>query len=313
LMSVKDFYNSVTPNSSITHGSGQGIYALLKEEDIRSDHLFDEEKVPVPGGLLNKIQKEGLLTYSDFIFLLHLLSTPRRYMDICFYAFDITANGRVDAQEFSHVMCNIINYSQIQKIIDPKDLMRESHSGLMSYLFGEDRSKSIRKEDFQELRRGLIDDLLWLEFTRYSQDNKTISTVDFCQHLLANNKIPKKKQQQMVRRVKRFIGAEDKGVTFKSFRAVCHLLLAGADLERAMYFMDRAKSGIDSLEFKELASFIANMEVDQDTIEILYVLLDDDYDGQISIKEFNPVLFKWRNSRGFQHASLQVSLGELKI
>lgn len=316
LMSVKDFYNSVTPNSSLTHGTGQGIYTLLKEEDIGSDELYEHEHVPVPDSpdsLLNKIQREGLLTYADFTFLLHMLSTPKRYMDIAFYAFDIQANGVVEAKEFAQVMCNIINYRQHQNIIEPKELLDEKQSGLMTYLFGKDRSQVLQKEDFQKIHRALIDDLLWLEFTRYSEDKKTISTIDFCNHLLANNKIPKKKQQQMVKRVERYVGKEDKGVTFAAFRGVGHVLFAGADLERSLYFLDKEKAGIDSTEFKKLARCISNLEVDSEIVEVLYVLLDDDYDGNLSNKEFNPILFKWRNSRGFQHSSLQVSLGELKI
>ena len=40
----------------------------------------------------------GMLTYQDFSFLLNLLSTPRRYLDIGFHCFDVSADGNIEAK-----------------------------------------------------------------------------------------------------------------------------------------------------------------------------------------------------------------------
>ena len=82
---------------------------------------------------------------------------------------------------------------------DVKDLMTDTHSGLINYLFGKDRKKELTKEKFLELQQELMEDVLWLEFTRYCKDGKTISDVDFCNHLLACANITSKKKKQMVR------------------------------------------------------------------------------------------------------------------
>ena len=42
-----------------------------------------------------QIQKEGLLTFMDFCFLLNIMTTPRRFMDMAFHAFDVGADGAV--------------------------------------------------------------------------------------------------------------------------------------------------------------------------------------------------------------------------
>ena len=138
LMSVKDFYNSVTPGSRITHGTGMGTYVDVTEEDITSGKLFAEEKLPIQDSVLNKIQLQGLLTYTDFVFLLNVLSTPRRYMDIAFHAFDVSADGNCEAKEFVHVMAAIAGFKG-----DCHALLNDPKSGLMNYLFGKDRSKTI--------------------------------------------------------------------------------------------------------------------------------------------------------------------------
>ena len=68
-----------------------------------------------------------------------------------------------------------------------------------------------------------------------------------------------------------------------------------------------------SSEFKKVANWVAQEEIADPIIDVVYFLLDDNYDGFLSVKEFSPVLFQWRKSRGFQHAQIQVELGQLKI
>jgi hypothetical protein len=63
----------------------------------------------------------------------------------------------------------------------------------------------------------------------------------------------------------------------------------------------------------EVDRWVAGCEIDNHLVEIVYALLDDDFDGHLSIKEFTPIPFQWRRSRGFQHQSVQIALGKLTI
>merc|ERR1712018_231947 len=231
----------------------------------------------------------------------------RRYMDIGFHCFDVSADGNVEAKEFAHVMASVTNYKG-----DVSDLMNQEHSGLINYLFGKDRKKEINKEKFMKLQQDLMDDVLWLEFSRYTKDGKTISEVDFCNHLLLCANITTKKKKQMISRVKKEV-KNKKGVTFADFKGFYNVLFGGSDLERAMFFLDTEKSGISSLEFKNIANWVALEEISDHMVDVIYALLDDDGDRNLSIKEFSPVLFQWRKSRGFQHQTIQIALGQLRI
>ena len=83
---------------------------------------------------------------------------------------------------------------------DPEDLINQKYSGLMNYLFGKDRTKEITKEKFFKFQQDLMNDIFWLEFTRYSKDGKTMSDKDFCNHLLLCANFTSKKKKQMVRK-----------------------------------------------------------------------------------------------------------------
>ena len=45
----------------------------------------------------------GLISFSDYIFLLTVLSTSRRHFEIAFKMFDLNGDGNVDAKEFEVV------------------------------------------------------------------------------------------------------------------------------------------------------------------------------------------------------------------
>ena len=77
-MSARNFYNAMTPGSSIRQefGKGRSSYMTIEETDLGADWLVSQNKVPREG-LLNEINEKGLLTYADFNFLFLLMSTPR--------------------------------------------------------------------------------------------------------------------------------------------------------------------------------------------------------------------------------------------
>ena len=60
LMSVKDFYNAVTPGSSLTHGVGRGAYKMLTKDDIISETTYANENLTFDykegPGVLNEVK-----------------------------------------------------------------------------------------------------------------------------------------------------------------------------------------------------------------------------------------------------------------
>ncbi len=198
---------------------------------------------------------------------------------------------------------------------DPEDLLKDKKSGLITYIFGKDRTRVMTKEEFIRIQRDLISDVLYLEFRRYTKeesDQQSIDEVDFCKHLLYNAHIPNKKKARLLKRVEKKFKSTD-GVSFQDFKNFYYVLFGGADLERAMFFLDAEKKGVTREEFYHIARWVANRDISKHVIEVIFTLLDEDEDLHLSIKEFQPVLFQWRHSRGFQKASLQVSLGHLRI
>merc|ERR1712110_132471 len=313
MMSTRNFYNAMTPGSSLSEDMmvGKSAYKQIESSEVNSRFVKNANKLPLrEETLLNMINAEGLLTYTDYHFLLLLMSTPTRYLDIIFHGFDVSADGSVEAKEFVHVLARVSNVKT-----NAEELMKSaSTSGLVRYLFGADLSGSLRKEDFVKLQADLISDVLEMEFTRYAEDTThNISETDFCRHLLYSSSISQKKKEKMIKMVADKFHGKSEGISFENFKTFYNVLFGGADLERAMFFLDNKNNGVNREEFREVANWVVGAEVNRHVIEVVYTLLDEDGDENLSTKEFNPVLFSWRHSRGFQNGALSVTLGNMKF
>ena len=61
-----------------------------------------------------------------------------------------------------------------------------------------DTHTRVEQDNFVKFQQDLMNDVLWMEFTRYSKDNQRITDLDFCNHILLCANITSKKKKQMV-------------------------------------------------------------------------------------------------------------------
>ena len=116
----------------------------------------------------------------------------------------------------------------------------------------------------------LIRDVLEMEFTRYADDTTaTMSELDFSRHLLYSSSISQKRKEKMIKRVAEEFGGENgKGISFDSFLTFYNVLFGGADLERAMFFLDEEHFGVTRDEFIKVANWVVGVEVDPHVVEV---------------------------------------------
>merc|ERR1719348_1437149 len=315
MMAPLDFYASITPDCTLLHGVGSGISVEISEAELNSGSLYTQ-KSPVKDGLLNKLGENGLLSYNDFCFLLTLLSTPVRLIDTAFNMFDVTGDGEIEAKEFAYVSSKMAakeggfgSYSHQ----DQEDILASS-SALLNYLFGKDRNGTLNREGFKKLQKDLLDEVIQLEFSEYDKEGSgRISEVDLCRFLLKNSKIPPKKKAQMLSRVRKSYPRKARGISLPSFSNLFLVLISGAELERALFYLDCEGIGVDFEEFRKISSWVSRNELSDHVAKVLFVLLDEDGDGRFFKEEIGPILLEWRQTRGFDKGSLRVNMGHLKV
>ena len=162
--------------------------------------------------------------------------------------------------------------------VDQEEILA-SNSGLLNYLFGQDRSKSITKDSFKKLQDDLLEEIIEIEFREYDKENTgRISETDLCRFLLKNTKIPPKKKNAMLKRVEKTWPSKARGISLPSFKNLFYVLAGGGELERALFFLDVEGIGVDVDEFRKISSWVSQKTLSDHVAEVLYVLLDDDGD-----------------------------------
>ncbi|XP_023610895.1 calcium uptake protein 1, mitochondrial isoform X2 [Myotis lucifugus] len=128
----------------------------------------EREKFADEGSIFYTLGECGLISFSDYIFLTTVLSTPQRNFEIAFKMFDLNGDGEVDMEEFE----------QVQSIIRSQTSMGMRHrdrpttgntlksglcSALTTYFFGADLKGKLTIKNFLEFQRKLQHDVLKLE------------------------------------------------------------------------------------------------------------------------------------------------------
>ena len=96
-MSPEDFLRSITPGLQQPEHLGLDQYTTVGLEELSG--LMSSLGVP-ESSIFHKLGAGGLISFSDYIFLLTVLSTSRRHFEIAFKMFDLNGDGDVDAKEF---------------------------------------------------------------------------------------------------------------------------------------------------------------------------------------------------------------------
>jgi len=300
LMTPEDFVRSITPGMKQPEGLGLDSFKRYNPEKHENICSLGDDSI------FFKLGENGLITFTDYIFLLTILSLPPRHFEIAFKMFDFDGNGEVDYQEFIHVQ-NILR-SQTSAGMRHRDhgttgsvIHKNIRPALTTYFFGLDGEKKLTIDKFSQFQEQLQSEVLKLEFDRYDPDEAgKIQEVDFADSLLTHAGFPEKKMARMRKRVKKGFKEEEKvGIAFQEFMDFFHFLGHIHDVDTALTFYHVAGASVDQLTFKHVAKTVAGVTLSDHVVDVVYILFDENQDGELSHKEFVSVM-KQRGVRGLE-------------
>merc|ERR1711881_735381 len=109
-----------------------------------------------------------------------------------------------------------------------------------------------------------------------------------------------KKRSKMLRRVKKAFNEESSpGVDLTDFLNFYQVLYSINDIDTALTFYHIAGAPIERSTMKHVAHTVANVELSDHVIDVVFVLFDENGDGKLSNKEFISVM-KQRVMRGLE-------------
>ncbi|XP_039748664.1 calcium uptake protein 1 homolog, mitochondrial-like [Pararge aegeria] len=299
-MTPDDFLRAITPGMKQPDGLGLDQYRRYDPKTIsqRLNLDLDEDSI------FYKLGSSGLITFSDYIFLLTVLSTSRRHFEIAFRMFDLNGDGDVDCEEFEKVAALIRQQSSIgsrhRDHANTGNTFKGINSALTTYFFGQKLDEKLTIEKFLDFQQQLQKEILSLEFQRKQPDeNGRITEADFAELLLAYAGYPAKKKARMLKRVKKAFRDHGVGITKDDYLKFFHLLNNVNDVDTALTFYHIAGASIDQPTLRHVAKTVAHVDLDPHVINVVFTIFDENMDGQLSNREFVAVM-KNRLLRGLE-------------
>ncbi|XP_029962037.1 calcium uptake protein 1, mitochondrial isoform X2 [Salarias fasciatus] len=305
-MTPQDFIRSITPNEKQPENLGldQFIVKRYDGKDFWQKIAQEREKFADEDSIFYTLGECGLISFSDYIFLTTVLSTPQRNFEIAFKMFDLNGDGEVDLEEFE----------QVQSIIRSQTSMGMRHrdrsttgntlktagcsSALTTYFFGEDLKGKLTIGSFLEFQRKLQHDVLKLEFERNDPVDGRITERQFGGMLLAYSGVQSRKLKQMQKGLKKMF-KDAQGVTFEELENFFTFLKNVNDVDTALSFYHMAGASIDKVTMKQVARTVAKVELSDHVCDVVFALFDCDGNGELSNKEFIAIM-KQRLMRGLE-------------
>uniref|UniRef100_A0A8C7JJN2 Calcium uptake protein 1, mitochondrial n=1 Tax=Oncorhynchus kisutch TaxID=8019 RepID=A0A8C7JJN2_ONCKI len=267
-MTPQDFVRSITPNEKQPENLGLDQFQVKRYDGKKISQ--EREKFADEDSIFFTLGECGLISFSDYIFLTTVLSTPQRNFEIAFKMFDLNGDGEVDLDEFE----------QVQSIIRSQTSMGMRHrdrsttgntlktggcsSALTTYFFGADLKGKLTIGHFLEFQRKLQHDVLKLEFMRNDQWMGASTERQFGGMLLSYSGVQSRKTQT---------DAEGNQEMFKDAQVLTTM--------------------------KQVARTVAKVELSDHVCDVVFALFDCDGNGELSNKEFIAIM-KQRLMRGLE-------------
>lgn len=301
-MTPQDFIRSITPNEKQPENLGLDQFIVKRYDGKKIAQ--EREKFADEDSIFYTLGECGLISFSDYIFLTTVLSTPQRNFEIAFKMFDLNGDGEVDLEEFE----------QVQSIIRSQTSMGMRHrdrsttgntlktggcsSALTTYFFGGDLKGKLTIGSFLEFQRKLQHDVLKLEFERNDPVDGRITERQFGGMLLAYSGVQSRKLKQMQKGLKKMF-KDAQGITFEEVENFFTFLKNVNDVDTALSFYHMAGASIDKVTMKQVARTVAKVELSDHVCDVVFALFDCDGNGELSNKEFIAIM-KQRLMRGLE-------------
>ncbi|XP_038148215.1 calcium uptake protein 3, mitochondrial isoform X2 [Cyprinodon tularosa] len=309
-MTPLNFIESVTLNEP---RSKRGWRSVTKKE---LDKLLSDTPPVWKGSsnLFRNLRERGAISYTEYLFLLCILTKPQAGFRIAFNMFDADGNEMVDKREFL-VLEEIFRKKRDRKEVtddserqEQKSLQLYGHhqsqthnhvdekteTTLLVHFFGKKGKAELKFEDFYKFTDNLQTEMLEIEFLSYSKGMPTISEEDFARILLRYTNVDD--VGGYMENVRHCI-PDDKGISFEEFRSFFQFLNNLEDFAIAMKMYNFAHRSVGQDEFTRAVYVATGIKLSPHLVNTVFKIFDEDQDGKLSHKEFIGVM-KDRLHRG---------------
>ncbi|XP_070937663.1 calcium uptake protein 2, mitochondrial isoform X3 [Macaca nemestrina] len=282
----------------------------LTKKDIE-DTLSGIQTAGCGSTFFRDLGDKGLISYTEYLFLLTILTKPHSGFHVAFKMLDTDGNEMIEKREFF----------KLQKIISKQDDMMtvntnetgcqeatvkepEINTTLQMHFFGKRGQSKLHYKEFRRFMENLQTEIQEMEFLQFSKGLSFMRKEDFAEWLLFFTNTENKDIYWKNVREKLSAG---ESISLDEFKSFCHFTTQLEDFAIAMQMFSLAHRPVRLAEFKRAVKVATGQELSNNILDTVFKIFDLDGDECLSHEEFLGVL-KNRMHRGLwvpQHQSIQ--------
>uniref|UniRef100_A0A914P9B7 EF-hand domain-containing protein n=1 Tax=Panagrolaimus davidi TaxID=227884 RepID=A0A914P9B7_9BILA len=301
-MTPEDFVRSLTPGVMQPRNLGLDKFKVFNPQKHKCS--FTD-----PDNIFTKLGTHGLISFTDYLFLMTVLSTSQSEFKLAFGIFDVNSDSSLDKDEFLKVQRLLLSQTNVGQrhrdhVMGNSAFKWSPDSAIINYFFGKEGEHKLNIDTFLEFQHDLHRDILKIEFERRDPESNPvgiISEVSFAELLLMHAGLPEKRQKRMMKRIRRRYRASGKhpGISFDEVNAFFQVLYYIDTIDTALHFYKLAGKPLTKEMLMKTARRVAGVRLTEHLVDVVVTLFDEDLDGELSHKEFVAVMKK-RMQRGLE-------------
>nr|DBA32661.1 TPA: hypothetical protein GDO54_000436 [Pyxicephalus adspersus] len=284
------------------------IFSVMFEnyEHKEFDGMLTQAAKAKPGAtLFRDLGDKGLISYTEYLFLLTILTKPKTGFHIAFQMLDTDGNAQVDKKEFfklQKIMGTKDEFNtasgQVQEtLLDSDDI----NTTLLVHFFGRGGREKLQYSHFYRFMENLQTEIQEMEFAQFSKGMNFMRKEDFAEWLLfftdeENNDIY---WQNVKSRI-----PPGENISLDEFKSFYHFMNNLEDFSITMKMFSVANRAVKLAEFKRAVKVATGQELSENVLDTVFKIFDLDGDNCLSHGEFLGVL-KNRLHRGLKHVPQQ--------
>ncbi|KAK1340675.1 hypothetical protein QTO34_017065 [Cnephaeus nilssonii] len=243
---------------------------------------------------------KGLISYTEYLFLLTILTKPHTGFHVAFKMLDADGNEMVEKKEFFKLQKIISKQDDLKTITneteceEPKVKEPEINTTLQIRFFGKRGERKLHYREFRRFMENLQAEVQEMEFLQFSKGLSFMRKEDFAEWLLFFTNTENKDIYWKNVREKLSAG---ESISLDEFKSFCHFTTHLEDFSIAMQMFNLAHRPVRLAEFKRAVKVATGQELSNNILDTVFKIFDLDGDECLSHGEFLGVL-KNRMHRG---------------
>ncbi|XP_053419032.1 calcium uptake protein 2, mitochondrial isoform X1 [Nycticebus coucang] len=281
----------------------------LTKKDIE-DALAGIQTAGYGSTFFRDLGDKGLISYTEYLFLLTILTKPHSGFHVAFKMLDADGNEMIEKKEFYKLQKIISKQDDLMTVktneteYQPTVKEPEIKTTLQMRFFGKKGERKLHYKEFRRFMENLQTEIQEMEFLQFSKGLNFMRKEDFAEWLLFFTNTDNKDIYWKNVREKLSAG---ENISLDEFKSFCHFTTHLEDFAIAMQMFSLAHRPVRLAEFKRAVKVATGQELSNNILDTVFKIFDLDGDECLSHEEFLGVL-KNRMHRGLwvpQHPGIQ--------